>query len=222
MKRSTPQQTMPMQAPTQSGAGERQAAIYLRVSTHEQDSTNQLPDCRQLAAARGLEVVEVYADDGMAGDAKKRPELERALLDAHQGHFKVVIAWSVDRISRDGATGLLKLLERLDAAGVRFISAREPYIDSAGPFRDVVVSLLGTFAKMEKTRLIERTLSGLRRAVSEGIRLGRPRVSDTRLREARRYVLDGHTVVAAARLARVSDSTLRRELRLRPLVKKGA
>ena len=85
------------------GAGT--AAIYLRVSTDQQDSTNQLPDCEQLARASGLQVVEVYADEGISGDAAKRPALERALLDAHRGRFKVLVAWSVDRISRDGATG---------------------------------------------------------------------------------------------------------------------
>jgi hypothetical protein len=47
------------------GEGVSPAAMYARVSTDSQDATNQFPGCRQLAAARRLEVVEVYVDDGI-------------------------------------------------------------------------------------------------------------------------------------------------------------
>src|SRR5689334_20029906 len=63
------------------------AAIYVRVSTEQQDSAHQLPDCRQLAAARGWRVVDVFKDDAVQGDARTRPGLEQALLGAHAGRF---------------------------------------------------------------------------------------------------------------------------------------
>src|SRR5260370_27554162 len=87
----------------------RTAAIYVRVSSDEQTTANQLPDCRKLAAARGWRVVEVYEDDGVQGDARKRPGLERALLDAHRGHFKLLVVWALDRLSRDGARRALRI-----------------------------------------------------------------------------------------------------------------
>ena len=196
-------------------------ATYIRVSSDEQTTANQIPDLERLCAARDWTITRRY-EETVSGSAKVRPQLARMLMDAHRGEFKVLVAWSADRISRDGATGLLKLLERLDAAGVQFISAREPYIDSAGPFRDVVVSLLGTFAKMEKARLIERTRAGLQRAKAEGIRLGRPPVSEVRLAEARQHVAQGRPVAVAARLARVGEGTLRRHLHARGLLQAGA
>jgi DNA invertase Pin-like site-specific DNA recombinase len=122
----------------------------------------------------------------------------------------VLIAWSVDRISRDGATGLLKLLERLDAAGAQFLSVREPYLDSTGPFRDVVLSLLGTFANMEKTRLRERVLAGLARARAAGVVLGRPRVHLALIEAGLGRVAAGESLPPVARNLGVGETTLRR------------
>jgi len=191
----------------------KSAGIYLRVSTDPQESRNQLPGCRQLAAARGLDVVEIYADEGVSGDARKRPALERALLDAHAGRFQVLVAWSVDRLSRDGATGLLKLLERLDAAGVAFITAQEPYLDSAGPFRDVVLALLGTFARMEKARLLERLRAARVRMEAAGKAWGRPRrMSPEQVERAQELREQGRSFRAIAVSMRVPRATVRRSL----------
>ena len=49
-------------------------------------------------------------------------------------------------------------------------------LDSCGPFKDVVISLMATLAKQEKLRISERTKAGLQRARRAGKTLGRPRV----------------------------------------------
>src|SRR5437868_6554189 len=94
------------------------AAIYVRVSTDQQDSAHQLPDCQRLTTARGWQVVEVYKDDGVSGAAQRRPQLERMLADAHAGRFKTVIIWSLDRLSRRGIAEVAGIVAKLDAAGV--------------------------------------------------------------------------------------------------------
>jgi len=43
------------------------AAIYVRVSTADQHVESQLYDLRELAAQRGLEVVQEYRDSGVSG-----------------------------------------------------------------------------------------------------------------------------------------------------------
>ena len=43
------------------------AALYLRVSTLDQDTGRQEMELRAVAAARGWEVVEVYSDAGISG-----------------------------------------------------------------------------------------------------------------------------------------------------------
>jgi DNA invertase Pin-like site-specific DNA recombinase len=42
-----------------SGTRSAKAVIYVRVSTADQTTANQLPELMQLAQARGLEVVEI-------------------------------------------------------------------------------------------------------------------------------------------------------------------
>ena len=59
----------------------------------------------------------------------------------------------------------LRCLELLESYGVRWRSLTEPWIDSAGPFRDVIISLLASLAKQERVRISERVRAGLTRAV---------------------------------------------------------
>src|SRR3954447_17871299 len=70
----------------------------------------------------------------------------------------------------------LNHLQRLSANGVGWRSYQEPYFDSCGPFKDVVISLMATLAKQERLRISERTKAGLQRARRAGKVLGRPRV----------------------------------------------
>jgi len=71
-------------------------------------------------------------------------------------------------------------LERLKGDGICWRSFTEPWIDSAGPFRDVIISLLASLAAQENIRLSERIRAGLDRAKREGTKtgnpIGRPRV----------------------------------------------
>jgi DNA invertase Pin-like site-specific DNA recombinase len=67
-------------------------------------------------------------------------------------------------------------LQNLSAWGVGWRSYQEGYVDSCGPFKDVVISLMPTLAKQERQRISERTKAGLQRAKRAGKTLGRPRV----------------------------------------------
>ena len=61
------------------------AALYLRVSTTDRDTERQERELRAVAAARGWDVVEVYADNGISGSKgrEKRPAFDRLAA----GHF---------------------------------------------------------------------------------------------------------------------------------------
>ena len=70
----------------------------------------------------------------------------------------------------------LQHLQRLTACGVGYRSYAESYIDSLGPFRDVVISLLAALARQERIRLSERVTVGFERARKEGRIGGRLKV----------------------------------------------
>jgi DNA invertase Pin-like site-specific DNA recombinase len=81
-----------------------------------------------------------------------------------------------DRFSREGTLATLQYLEKRDAAGVGWRSFQVHYLDSADPFKGVVISLMATVAKQERIRISERTRTGLRTARKNGKQLGCPRV----------------------------------------------
>jgi DNA invertase Pin-like site-specific DNA recombinase len=73
---------------------------------------------------------------------------------------------------------VLTVLQQLKGWGVAYRSLQEAYLDSLGPFSDVVVSLLASIAKLEREKIRERTLAGLERARKQGRVGGRPRAAE--------------------------------------------
>src|SRR5438309_1764371 len=94
--------------------------------------------------------------------------LEKLFEDAAKRRFDLVLFWSLDRFTREGVLETLNHLQRLSAYGVGWRSYQENYLDSCGPFRDVVISLMATLAKQERLRISERTKAGLQRARERG------------------------------------------------------
>lgn len=149
------------------------AAIYLRVSSAKQTTENQRPDVERVVSARGLEVVAVFEEQASA--VKRRPEFERMMNDARRGRFAVLVVWALDRFGRSMEGNLRDVLE-LDRLGVQVVSVREPWMDTGGPVRSLLVAIFSWVAQQERARLVERTCAGLDRAKKMGKRLGRPRV----------------------------------------------
>jgi DNA invertase Pin-like site-specific DNA recombinase len=86
----------------------------------------------------------------------------------------------------------------LDRAGVQLVSVREPWLDTGGPVRDLLLAIFSWVAEQERRRLAERTKAGLARVREHGSRSGRP--------VGRPRRLDTRTVAAVIRLPRKADS----------------
>jgi len=157
------------------------ACRYRRVSDPSEKIENQDRDTQDMIARLGL-VLDPgydYADVGSAWTQRPRlPQRERLLRDAEAGLLKgyTLVVWAADRISRD-PVDLLQLLRRLRAAGVRLVSCREPWLDSGGPFGEVMAFLAGWAASMESARKSERVKAALARKRAAGERLGRKPVA---------------------------------------------
>jgi len=96
----------------------RRAAIYVRVSTHEQTTENQERELRIVASKTRCEVVKVYRDQGISGakGRDQRPAFDALRRDATQRKFDVVMAWAVDRLGRS-LQDLVGFLSELHALG---------------------------------------------------------------------------------------------------------
>lgn len=168
-------------------------ALYTRVSTDAQDAANQVLELRAWADRQGHNIVHEYYDLGSG--ARRREALDNLFDDARRHKFDLVAIWSLDRLTREGPLQTLLYLQRLSAMGIKVYSNQEPYLDPSLPFYESIVAFLADIAKWERARRSERTKAGLRRAVSQGKRLGRPRGSkDRRKRVVKRRSYVGVSV----------------------------
>ena len=152
-------------------------ALYARVSKDNgtQDTENQLHELREFCQRSRWTIEHEYVDRA-SGKTADRPQFKRMFEDACKRKFDLVLFWSLDRFTREGVLETLNHLQRLSASGIGWRSYQETYLDSCGPFKDVVISLMATLAKQERLRISERTKAGLHRARRAGKVLGRPRV----------------------------------------------
>ena len=185
------------------------AALYLRVSTTDQSTDNQRPELEQLALARGWTLANVYEEQ--ASVTRTRPQLRQLLGDAHRRAFDVLLVWSLDRLGRS-MTGNVQAVLTLDQLGVRVVSFREPWLDSQGPVRELLVAIFGWIAQQEREQLVARTRAGLERARKQGKTLGRPR-HNFDLKRALELRDQGLSVRQLAQHLRVPRSTIDRVLR---------
>ncbi len=148
------------------------AAAYRRVSRGGQDPENQRAEIERVARARGLELVDDFVD--VAGATEKRPAFDAMMHAASRGALRVVIVWALDRFGRS-MLGNCNTIVALDALGVQVISVREPWLDTRGPVRSLLLAIFSWIAEQERRRIIERTNAGLARARARGKKLGRRR-----------------------------------------------
>lgn len=190
------------------------AALYTRVSTKDkgQETANQLLQLRECCGVQHWPIVQEY-EDNESGMKSDRAGFQRMLRDAATRKFDLLLFWSLDRLTREGTLATLKYLELLEGYGIRWRSLTEPWIDSAGPFRDVIISLLASLAKQERIRISERVRAGMVRARQYGTRSGRPigRPSCVfRRDQAIELRSQGHSWREIAKTMGVSATTVRR------------
>jgi DNA invertase Pin-like site-specific DNA recombinase len=187
----------------------KRAALYLRVSTIDQHPETQLRDLEQMAAQRGLEIVERYTDHGVSGTRVRRPALDKMMTDARRGRLDIVMVWSCDRLARS-TRHFLEVLDELDRLNVEFISFREQ-LDTGGPLGRAVVVIISAIAELERSLIIERVRAGMRRARLEGRHIGRLPL-DLDRDGIRRDRAHGMSLGQLAKIYRVSRTTIHRVL----------
>ena len=109
-------------------------------------------------------------------------------------------------------TGNLQAVLELDRIGVQVVRVRQPWLDTSGPVRSLLIAIFDWVSEQERNRLIERTKVGLDRARREGKRIGRPKV---RVDIAKALALkgEGKSIRQAALALGVGSATLHRALR---------
>jgi DNA invertase Pin-like site-specific DNA recombinase len=153
----------------------------------------------------------VYTDQESGGKAD-RTAFKHLLLEAYQQKFDLVVFWRLDRFSREGALATLRYLKELKDQGVNYKSFTEPYLDSLGPFGDVIVSMLATIAAQDLIKISENTKAALAKKKAAGVRLGAPSKSAALIAQVQRLKASGASNQAIARTLQISPSTVAKYL----------
>lgn len=158
----------------------KQAAIYARVSTREQEPKTQLRELRAYAKRRNLRVAYELVEQE-SGAKEKRPELEKLLDLTRKRKVDVVLVWKFDRFARS-TKQLVTALEEFRELDVDFISYTEN-VDTSTAAGKALFTMVSAFAEFERDLIRERVKAGLDRARADGTKLGRPAIDDQTIEE---------------------------------------
>ena len=142
-------------------------AIYCRISTEEQDLTNQIELCKKHCETKGYEIYKIYKDI-YTGMKASRPSFNELLKDMRLYKFEAVIVTKLDRLGRS-LQHLLSIIDEFKSKGVQFIAVTQN-IDTTSAVGKMQLQIMGAFAEFERNMISERTKEGLRRAIGVGKR----------------------------------------------------
>ncbi|WP_027520546.1 recombinase family protein [Bradyrhizobium sp. Ec3.3] len=156
----------------------KRVAIYLRVSTRDQNTDNQRRELMAVTKRAGWTVVEVYEDHGISGakGRDKRPAFDAMLKAVTARQIDMVAAWAIDRLGRS-LQHLVAFIEDLRAAGCD-LYVHQQHLDTTSPSGRAMFGMCSVFAEFEREMIRERVNAGLARTKAKGTRLGRGSTKD--------------------------------------------
>ena len=156
--------------------GHRCVAAYVRVSTIRQKVEGDSLEAQQNAINRFVEYrqlreeVRSYVDGGKSAKNQNRPQLQKLRADVERGEVDTVICVKLDRITRSVPDfhDLWGLFKKHD---VKFISLNEN-VDSSTAMGKAMLSIITTFAELERETTGERTKFTMQDRASRGLSNG--------------------------------------------------
>jgi DNA invertase Pin-like site-specific DNA recombinase len=118
------------------------------------------------------------------------------------------VAWAIDRLGRS-LSDLLDTIQHLEACGVDLYLDQQA-IDTTTPVGKIVFQLTCAFAEFERTIIRQRIKAGLKRAVAQGVKLGRPKIDSATERKVRKRLTKGIGILKVAKLLGRGTGTVQR------------
>lgn len=153
----------------------KRAVLYARVSTsnHGQTTENQLVALREVCQHQGWTIIAELTDEVSGSKGREdRTGFDTLLKGITRGTYDVVLAWSIDRLSRSMAH-LVEFMNMLNSSNVDLF-VHQQALNTATPSGRMVFGIFAALGEYERELIKSRIHAGLRRARLEGKRLGRP------------------------------------------------
>ena len=133
--------------------------VYLRVSGRDQIDGDgferQLLACQSYAAANGLEIAEVFREEGVSGtkDLEDRPALSELFAALEENGITTVLIEKVDRLARDLMIQE-SIIGDMQKHGYTLISVAEPDLCSTDPSRILIRQIFGALAQYDRAMIV--------------------------------------------------------------------
>lgn len=148
-----------------------QNLAYVRVSTQDQSCDRQ----REALKAYNIDR---FFEDKITGVALHQPELEN--LKSHCREGDCIFIYGLDRIGRSSLNIMNHIqyfldrgcyLNILNLGGISFMDVHKK---TKNPLFNVLITLFGVIAEIERNAIKERTMQGIKLKISKGGKWGRP------------------------------------------------
>jgi site-specific DNA recombinase len=129
-------------------------AIYVRVSTEEQNTDNQEQLIIEYCIRNNYEIFDTYKDT-FTGTSDNRPEFNRMLIDMRLYKFNTIAVARLDRLTRK-LKHLLSMIDEFKSKGVGLIAIHQN-IDTTNASGIMQMQMLGVIAEFERNLISDRT-----------------------------------------------------------------
>ena len=193
----------------------KHTAIYVRVSSKQQDHASQLPDLERWAAAHDGQVV--WYRDKFTGKSMTRPGMDKLIEALRAGRVERIVVWRLDRLGRT-TKGLCVLFDELTERKVDLVSMKDGF-SLASPAGRLHARILASVAEYETEVRAERVAAGQAVARRKGKRWGgskpgwRWKVSDEQVAAIHEMMAAGRKITHIAGITGLSRPTIYRVLR---------
>lgn len=149
----------------------KRTAIYIRVSTTEQNLLWQFQAVRRECEDLGWPIVAVYRERRSGKLGAHRPQWDALRKAAKRREFDAVAVWSIDRMGRS-VLGIHDAVADFIARGIKLLIVKDNF-DVEDPTGKFMLTIMAGMAELERDFISERTKTGLDGARARGVRLGR-------------------------------------------------
>jgi len=194
----------------------KHTAIYIRVSSKQQDHASQLPDLERWVAAYDGTVQ--WYKDKFTGKTMDRPGMEKLLTELRAGLVERIVVWRLDRLGRT-TRGLCQLFDELTEKKVDLVSLKDGF-SLASPAGRLHARILASVAEYETEVRAERVAAGQAVAKRKGKKWGgskkgwRWKVGDDQVIAIKEMKAAEKKIAHIARVTGLSRPTVYRVLQL--------